>query len=422
MVPRGHCILSKVAEVIDPISGQWDTEIIQSNFHQIDVNRILQIPLSIDGFDDFLAWHGTRSGRFSVRSAYHTEWRHQFNGVTCRSLITGTPLDSQIWRLLWKLQVPAKVKIYCWRILHGLIPLKNILFKRHIGTDGICPICKSEEEDVLHMLFNCPEAELIWNGLGITGVIQNAKTNGSSGSEVLASLLNMSSLTVPGFDSIHMRELVAVASWYIWWLRRTRSHGEQVPPIRQCITSIHAITSNNERIKTSTEVHDRVVWVKPRNNYVKVNTDAAFIQSEEAGATGAVIRDNQGGFLAAGSTFIPHVSSASMAEALAMCHGLKLARDLGYTTVQAESDSLEVIQLCTGTERIWNDATAIYAEILECAGSIGVVEFMHCRRETNKVAHDIARHCFRSRISCTWVDEPPSFLLQPLLHDVTTIL
>jgi hypothetical protein len=53
--PRGHCILSKVAELIDPISGQWDMDTIHSNFHQIDANRILQIPLNIYGFDDFLA-------------------------------------------------------------------------------------------------------------------------------------------------------------------------------------------------------------------------------------------------------------------------------------------------------------------------------------------------------------------------------
>ncbi|KAM0907755.1 hypothetical protein ACQ4PT_015902 [Festuca glaucescens] len=63
-----------------------------------------------------------------------------------------------------------------------------------------------------------------------------------------------------------------------------------------------------------------------------------------AGATGAVIRDSQGVFLAAGATFIPHVPSASMAEALAMLHGLKLARDLGYTSVEAESDSLEELE------------------------------------------------------------------------------
>jgi hypothetical protein len=64
----------------------------------------------LGGFDDFIAWHGTRMGRFSVRSAYHTEWRHAFNGVTCRSLIAGTPLNNIIWKILWHLDVSAKVK------------------------------------------------------------------------------------------------------------------------------------------------------------------------------------------------------------------------------------------------------------------------------------------------------------------------
>jgi hypothetical protein len=139
--------------------------------------------------------------------------------------------------------------------------LKSILFRRHIGTDGIFPICNVVEEDVLHMLFTCPEAELIWRCLGITDVIQNAMTIGFSGSEVMASLLNMNNLIVPGFKSIHMRELVAVASWYIWWLRRTRSHGEQIPSIRKCVTSIRSITTNNECIKPSSEAHDKVVWL-----------------------------------------------------------------------------------------------------------------------------------------------------------------
>jgi hypothetical protein len=102
-----------LTELIDPIKGQWDDELIQSNFHPIDAERILQIPLNHNAFEDFLAWHHTRSGVFSVRSAYHVEWKHQFNGVTCRSLITGTSLNNPIWKILWKLDVPAKVKIFC---------------------------------------------------------------------------------------------------------------------------------------------------------------------------------------------------------------------------------------------------------------------------------------------------------------------
>jgi hypothetical protein len=55
------------------------------------------------------------------------------------------------------------------------------------------------------------------------------------------------------------------------------------------------------------------------------------------------------------------------------------------------------------------------------AGSIGTVEYSHYRRKINKVAHDTARFCLESRTDCNWVDEPPSFLLQPLLDDVTLL-
>jgi hypothetical protein len=47
-----------------------------------------------------------------------------------------------------------------------------------------------------------------------------------------------------------------------------------------------------------------------------------------------------------------HVASVPLAEALAMLHDLKLVQNLGYTSAEAESDYLEVIQQCMGAERI----------------------------------------------------------------------
>ena len=45
-------------------------------------------------------------------------------------------------------------------------------------------------------------------------------------------------------------------------------------------------------------------------------------------------------------------------------------------------------------EENWNEATAIFAEIISHAGAIGNVEFNHCGRDLNKAAHVIARECF----------------------------
>jgi hypothetical protein len=76
-----------------------------------------------------------------------------------------------------------------------------------------------------------------------------------------------------------------------------------------------------------------------------------------------------------------------MAEVLAMLHGILFAHLLSFQDIMAESDSLEVINMCSGQDRIWNDATAIYVEIMTGAEAIRRVEFNHCGRDLNKVAH-----------------------------------
>jgi hypothetical protein len=86
---------------------------------------------------------------------------------------------------------------------------------------------------------------------------------------------------------------------------------------------------------------------------VLIGDGVAFVAEELAGASGEIIRNNQGVFVAASSSFIPHVSSPAMAEALAMLHGLLFAHSLGYQDIVVESD-LEVINMCWGQERIWN--------------------------------------------------------------------
>jgi ribonuclease HI len=96
-----------------------------------------------------------------------------------------------------------------------------------------------------------------------------------------------------------------------------------------------------------------------------LNVDAAFLDVNHTGAVGAILRDSQGNCVAAASKFISHVSSAMMAKAMAVLHGLIMVNRMGCNSVEIESDSIEVIQFCIGEERIWNDATAIYADIFE---------------------------------------------------------
>lgn len=52
----------------------------------------------------------------------------------------------------------------------------------------------------------------------------------------------------------------------------------------------------------------------------------------------------------------------------------------------------------------------MYADCVDLVTKIGDVQFKHCVREANIVAHEVAKHCYENGISCHWVDNPPSFI------------
>jgi hypothetical protein len=59
----------------------------------------------------------------------------------------------------------------------------------------------------------------------------------------------------PGYESFKVQELIAVAVWYIWWMRRRQAHGELVPPVPNCVNSIGAIAADSARANLPTGSH-----------------------------------------------------------------------------------------------------------------------------------------------------------------------
>jgi hypothetical protein len=101
-----------------------------------------------------------------------------------------------------------------------------------------------------------------------------------------------------------------------------------------------------------------------------------------------------------------------------MREGSMLANSMGINRLIAKSDSIETGKACTGEAHWWNELAAFYADCIDISSSIG---FKFCPREANQVSHEIAKFCFLNALSCNWVDEPPRFLLDRLLNDVTIV-
>jgi hypothetical protein len=62
--------LARVSDFIEPMMAKWKEEKLREFMQPMDVEIILQIPLSGRRQADFLVWHYDRQGVFSMRSAY----------------------------------------------------------------------------------------------------------------------------------------------------------------------------------------------------------------------------------------------------------------------------------------------------------------------------------------------------------------
>uniref|UniRef100_A0A803LRA3 Reverse transcriptase zinc-binding domain-containing protein n=1 Tax=Chenopodium quinoa TaxID=63459 RepID=A0A803LRA3_CHEQI len=137
--------------------GEWRADLLSSHFLDWEVEEILKIPIARYGGEDVWTWHFTKNGEFSVRSAYHVELKASLES---RASSSGAE-NSTVWNRLWKANIPPKIKLFGWRVLHESIAVRSSLSMRGMSVDSTCPCCGTEPETILHSLFLCQEARLV---------------------------------------------------------------------------------------------------------------------------------------------------------------------------------------------------------------------------------------------------------------------
>jgi ribonuclease HI len=160
---------------------------------------------------------------------------------------------------------------------------------------------------------------------------------------------------------------------------------------------------------------------EPPIRQASLNVDASYNSDRGTGSTGAIIRDSSGSFTAASSCFIEHVVDASMAEVIALTESLLLAQQIGCSRLMIQSDCLEVVETMKQDGITATTSAPVYDECNQLSQDFVFIAIEHCNREANRVADVIARVAITSKSSCIWVDEPPSFILEALVNDVTVL-
>ena len=131
----------RVHDLFIPGTRCWNEGEVRKSFMTIEANEVLKIKPSMRLEEDVVAWAFEKNDCYSVRSAYRALKEEQTAMAMAASSETSVSDDSGFWAKLWKLDVPPKVRVFWWRVLHNSLPAKLELLRRHIEKESYCEVC-----------------------------------------------------------------------------------------------------------------------------------------------------------------------------------------------------------------------------------------------------------------------------------------
>ncbi|KAL5823166.1 hypothetical protein ACOSQ4_021066 [Xanthoceras sorbifolium] len=131
-----------------------------------------------------------------------------------------------------------------------------------------------------------------------------------------------------------------------------------------------------------------------------------------------VIRDFDGLISVDGSIKLVGHFNPLLAEALAICHGLQMALESGFTSLLVESDALGVINAINSHVVGSSDLGLILSDIFLLASSITASSFSFIPRLANKVADALAKAGLLAVLDLYWVESYPPFLEKLVQNDI----
>ena len=110
--------------------------------------------------DDFLFWPLDSFGDYTVRSGYKMlseECSNDEDGHAARGI------SNSVWKGIWKMSIPGKIKHFLWRACSDALPTKSNLVKRRILEEDTCQFCAKEHETISHALWEGELLHQVWN-------------------------------------------------------------------------------------------------------------------------------------------------------------------------------------------------------------------------------------------------------------------
>ena len=73
----------------------------------------------------------------------------------------------QLWKSIWGVVMPNKIKNFVWRACQNILPTKSNLYCRQVINSEVCEVCNKSCETTSHVLLHCDFATSVWEACGL---------------------------------------------------------------------------------------------------------------------------------------------------------------------------------------------------------------------------------------------------------------
>ncbi|KAL4347067.1 hypothetical protein GQ457_17G009150 [Hibiscus cannabinus] len=267
-------------------------------------------------------------------------------------------MNDSMWRLVWHVNVPQRVRVFLWLLFHGRILMNVECGRRHLTTSLICPIYGLADETIEHVMPSCAYAQKMWRG-----VVFPNRVNDFLSIQFDVWLSTNDSGEAGSSWSLE-REwpvLFVIICWMLWKHRCSLIFSQDVGRFRDVVSfsqnfrdDILAATINGSVVHTCPRSAAR--WTLPLDGWVKGNSDGAVGGPDRMVAAGGVLCGDTG-----------------------EC----------FRKVELETDNSLAVEILLGHSLALN-SSALVSDLKAMIGRRWEVRVTHILREANRVADGLA--------------------------------
>ena len=114
--------------------------------------------VSTKACEDSLYWPFTHNGVYNSKFGYQFRKAEEALNEATKHVAS----DKALWKGVWSLQIPNKMRNLLWRACRNSLPTKQNLVRHTIIDNPLCDRCKLEPETPLHALWSCSELDVVW--------------------------------------------------------------------------------------------------------------------------------------------------------------------------------------------------------------------------------------------------------------------